>query len=1122
MGYTTIEGLPVAGPPELGDLFVIQQGPTTKEIDVIDYLSQGLPALDPVTTLDIKSYVPTPSISKGITPIIKSLDFISQGIGGLKTSSTVDNTKLIPLVTPGTPPITNILTVKDFLSKGIPLLDTTTQVNSTDLIPLTDAGTKLTKNITTLDFLSQGIPELTTTTATVADTDTLPLTQAANSNKAENINAVNFASQVLPLLTTTNIVNNTTNSLPLVDNNLKTTSDITVQNFLSKSIPQLLTANPILSTHLIPISQTTTTQNTTIDKLNTYVHTHAPQIDQCFYVGTYGVDADDFPERGKNEQLPYASIKYAAMKIAKAKLNDPYNKQYTIFVKTGVYTEDNPIYLPPNTSVIGDNLRRCVVIPLHLTYDIFWVDSGCYIWGFTFGNHIVNHLHPSAAVAFPRNAYNAQLSDQLRTAADNLSSFNIAFNSNYTYGMILSARPLISLSPYTQGCTSYANSSDMNDITINDAGCGMRVDGSLVDGPIRSMVTDSFTQVNQGGYGLHILNHGYASLVSTFTICTTQGVKCENGGTCSISTSNSTFGLSGLVATGMSLYPILTGRIPSNGGFTYLDNYLIVGNINSTPYVDYSVIPETTQIDKSIDNFINIIQDLNNVQKTTPGGSITDSSYLNASKSILRFKPQLQQQVVDYAVALDQAQNPDPANQVFANSPTLTAYCYRDTGYIIDAIAADVANNTNHRSIEVGNMYYKGVTLNVPNYIPNYKYGDLVIPSDEKKLTIDAITSLGKYITGPVSPSIPSFTNVGVLSSIQTGSARSIDVKNLITFINNIINTGTIPAYSPIGTVFPNRNPSSKSNYVADVITNNKTTIQNSVSSFVFRQGFLNVSNPLSAARFATVCNRDIGLILDAITWEIRTGVTARSIEYALAYWNGSISRLGNNLVPNHIQKTITTFNFLRNTIKDILNKNNNPLTGLPFINAAKAPIIASYPYAGCAFTIGDEDGSTPLYVSDYISTQVYPDPGAIKNWFITSTPKTIDNNTCSITLQENLPVNLSNVNGKNYNGAIVKFYQRSQAATGSHTFEYIGTGTRILSSIPSRGGVAHNENEVVYDGLNDPNMPGVVYYTSTNELGNFNVGPQFRIVQSTGTIVGDTFNRSMLTLVTPLNIALE
>jgi hypothetical protein len=78
---------------------------------------------------------------------------------------------------------------------------------------------------------------------------------------------------------------------------------------------------------------------------------------------------------------------------------------------------------------------------------------------------------------------------------------------------------------------------------------------------LRSFVTDSFTQFNQGGKGIHITNDGYAQLVSTFTICCTEGVIADNGGTCSINTSNCSFGLSGLVAVGYSSAPVLTGTL---------------------------------------------------------------------------------------------------------------------------------------------------------------------------------------------------------------------------------------------------------------------------------------------------------------------------------------------------------------------------------------------------------------------------------------------------------------------------------------------------------------------------------------------------------------------------------
>ena len=113
------------------------------------------------------------------------------------------------------------------------------------------------------------------------------------------------------------------------------------------------------------------------------------------------------------------------------------------------------------------------------------------------------------------------------------------------------------------------------------AGCGIRVDGELALGFLRSFVTDSFTQFNQGGKGIHVINCGYAQLVSTFTICTTEGVMTESGGQCSISTSNCSFGLSGLVATGKSKFPVLTGYQYETTPLA--ENFLVVQDVTPRP-----------------------------------------------------------------------------------------------------------------------------------------------------------------------------------------------------------------------------------------------------------------------------------------------------------------------------------------------------------------------------------------------------------------------------------------------------------------------------------------------------------------------------------------------------------
>lgn len=173
----------------------------------------------------------------------------------------------------------------------------------------------------------------------------------------------------------------------------------------------------------------------------------------------------------------------------------------TIFLKSGDYTEINPLQVPAGVSIVGDNLRTTTVRPSTTNQDLFHVRNACYLTGMTFRSHV----NGAAAVAFPA------------TGAG-----------------------FITTSPYIQNCSS-----------ITSTGVGMRVDGSRAGG-LRSMVTDSFTQINNGGIGVHILNKGYAQLVSIFTVFCDVGILCESGGQCSITNSNSSFGNYGLKANGKS------------------------------------------------------------------------------------------------------------------------------------------------------------------------------------------------------------------------------------------------------------------------------------------------------------------------------------------------------------------------------------------------------------------------------------------------------------------------------------------------------------------------------------------------------------------------------------------
>jgi hypothetical protein len=676
-------------------------------------------------------------------------------------------------------------------------------------------------------------------------------------------------------------------------------------DFLSHSLPQLTVTSNVDGTYSIPVVNTVdgdggssgTAQNLTVQNLLNYFKKHWVLINETFYVSADDInasDVNDSPERGKNEELPYRTIKRAAKAISDAMALDTGNvgvsaaggadfaspprskKQYTIMVRSGDYSEITPIFLPPNTSMIGDNLRRTTIRPAagYEYNDMFWVSSACYIWGFTFRGHrsrtqivpsqtviqdpttgnwsqitknVENITGGSAAIAFP---VCTNLKKSSNTAQYDIAYNTVGYEINST--IVPTNRPYIYTSPYVQGCTSYSIPtrddgsgniiSDLDRIDNgsidpatgqygygnNNAGTGMRIDGSLVDGPLRSMVLDSFTQVNQGGRGIHLLNHGYAQVVSIFTIATKEGILAETGGSCSVSTSNSTFGLSGLIARGKSPDPVLTGT--------------------------FTVAP--------------------------------------------------------------------PADTYTTVDPP---FGFKSSG----------------------NLF-----------------------------TIKNIT--------------PQFIN-----------------------LDNLGNGQQVAKYP---------------------YTNMCFTVGSDSEPWLDDQG-----------------NSNIGYILDS----------------------------------------------------DIS------------LNGQAEPKL--------------------------FFVEITPTKNTKLNAFIND-PNTV---AYDILLNFNIPLNLKNLRGINFTNAPVKFYVRSMVETGSHTFEFIGTGTRMYYAIPSSGGVADNTIEAVFDAgvpnlvfdtnhnyVPDPtgaptfninsNLPGIVYYTSSNELGDFKVGPSFKILQSTGTIDGDTFKRAILTLVTPLNIVLE
>ena len=203
----------------------------------------------------------------------------------------------------------------------------------------------------------------------------------------------------------------------------------------------------------------------------------------------------------------------------------------TIKVLSGTYQETNPIEVPANVSIVGDDQRSVYVIGSTPEKDIFSVRKGVKLASMTFQNHIA----PAAAVGFPT----AEI-------AENVGGGKWK-------------------GPYVQNCTS--------DTTT---GTGIRIDGAQAR-LLKAMNVDSFTQYNQGGVGVAVTNGGFAQLVSLFTICCNEAVTCDQGGQADLANSNCSFGTKGLVARGVG--PLqFTGIVTSTAAVSQAEVTL---NINT-------------------------------------------------------------------------------------------------------------------------------------------------------------------------------------------------------------------------------------------------------------------------------------------------------------------------------------------------------------------------------------------------------------------------------------------------------------------------------------------------------------------------------------------------------------
>jgi hypothetical protein len=209
----------------------------------------------------------------------------------------------------------------------------------------------------------------------------------------------------------------------------------------------------------------------------------------------------------------------------------------SVQIAPGTYTENNPIRIPDNVSLMGDNLRSVSVVPQNPNSDLFYTGGGCYVWGITIKN------------------YNA---------------------NGFAYSSTQSANTYY-VSPYIQNITSS---------TTSPRATAVMVDGNFTSASsTKGMIVGFFTIINQAGVGVHLTNLAYSQLVNIYTIGANVGIWSESGAFCTLNGSDNSIGNIGLRADGtgpLQSYGLTTGYSTA-GSFT-------ISNPSTPPHVNQVVV----------------------------------------------------------------------------------------------------------------------------------------------------------------------------------------------------------------------------------------------------------------------------------------------------------------------------------------------------------------------------------------------------------------------------------------------------------------------------------------------------------------------------------------------------
>jgi hypothetical protein len=733
-------------------------------------------------------------------------------------------------------------------------------------------------------------------------------------------------------------------------------------------------------------------------------------------------------------------------------------KGTVIRVSGGTYKENNPLYVPPQVSVVGDSLREVSIEPINQDKDLFHVSNGDYFSDCSF----IGTMTPGSSV--------------------------FAFSPDKV--------PYIDQSPYVRNCTNFIENS-----------IGIKIDGSKAVGPFKAMVLDSYTQYNKNGIGASITNEGYAQLVSMFTICNDIAVYCGSGGACDLTNSNSSFGNYGLVSDGVGprkYSGIVTTATtePSDTFVLKLDSPTDTTVSNAVYSGSSGIVTITTSTPHgfnvgqgvTLSNFVFTCPTFGDyahtlvsagVNSITKGGSVYTLTALNGT-------------TYD-ANTGDLVLNVGSGHGLHAAKDPLTAEVGVTT--YNGSVGILTVQTTDNHALTIGD-YVKfdagslRFTCDKDNHATNHDYPRVTDPSYNKWLKVLSTASVNTFT---VDVGTSSYTGDHIFVSGVAGGISRVKPANTIGIATESLSFTCSRDGGISSTAYP-RTTDPAHNAVLGIAATTTDTITVNVGVSTYEKfpnkygsvfEVVEVPSTTSFSAYVGVNTHPHNYVTSGI---VREDV-GRPFEGQVVYLDTLYSEVtkikvtdggsGYTMVPVvTIDAPSTSWGAQASGVANI---KDGKVISVDIVSSGRGYISTPSITIGGNATLGLE--MTPSY-------------------FVIKSATPISSGISTITLTDKVPYAVGV-------GTNVPFYKQSKILASSHAFEYVGAGVTMLKAFPQKGGIAIQDNEI------EDRFGGLTVYTSTDQSGNFRIGDGVIINQQDGTITGSFYTKSIFSTMTPFILAL-